>query len=390
MTNLKIFSVSEYVGYLNESLYERDAVVEGEISEYKVNQQKWVFFKVKDEEATLECFGIIFKLKFPLEDGMRVRLYGRPRIYPKTGKFSINVEWVEPAGEGALKRAFELLKKELEKEGLFAVERKRPIPKFPKRIGLITSKESAAYGDFIKVLRHRFGGIEIYLYHTQVQGSEAITSIVLAFEYFNEKRKELGLDLIALIRGGGSIEDLAAFNSKEVSYAIFGSLVPVISGIGHEQDVTIADFVADVRASTPSNAAELIVPQREDVSNSIDYMTGKIVSEMDGLHGGHLTRVDDFLSSLDGFVAAKADRLRLITEKLALNLKFFEERIIMQKSKIENFIRLMQSFSPKAVLERGYAIVEKKGHVISSARDLKARDIIGVTFKDGEVGAEVI
>ena len=157
--NLKVFSVSEYVEHLNESLAERDAVVEGEISEYKVNQGKWVFFKIKDEESTLECFGIVFKLKFPLEDGMRVRLYGRPKIYSKTGKFSINVEWVEPAGEGALKRAFELLKKELEKEGLFAPERKRPIPKFPKRIGLIASRESAAYGDFVKVLKHRFCGI---------------------------------------------------------------------------------------------------------------------------------------------------------------------------------------------------------------------------------------
>ena len=124
MINLKIFSVSEYVGYLNESLAERDAVVEGEVSEYRVNQGKWIFFKIKDENAVLDCFGVVFKLKFPLEDGMRVRLYGRPSIYAKSGKFSITVEWVEPVGAGALKRAFELLKAELEKEGLFARERK--------------------------------------------------------------------------------------------------------------------------------------------------------------------------------------------------------------------------------------------------------------------------
>lgn len=388
--NLKIFSVSEYVEYLNESLAERDAVVEGEISEYKVNQGKWVFFKIKDEESTLECFGIVFKLKFPLEDGMRVRLYGRPRIYSKTGRFSINIEWVEPAGEGALKRAFELLKKELEKEGLFAPERKRPIPKLPKRIGLIASRESAAYGDFVKVLKHRFGGIEIYLYHVQVQGGEAIPSIVSAFEHFNEKQKELGLDLIALIRGGGALEDLAAFNSREVAYAIFGSLAPVVCGVGHEQDVTIADFVADLRASTPSNAAEIIAPQREDVLNSINNMAGAISSEMDNIHSEHLARTDDFLSALDNFISAKMERLMMTTEKLALNLKFFEERIIMQKSKVESFVRLMRSFSPQAVLERGYAIVKKKGHVVSSARDLKALDIIGITLRDGDIEAEVI
>ncbi|MEK7098035.1 MAG: exodeoxyribonuclease VII large subunit, partial [Patescibacteria group bacterium] len=205
--------------YLNGALYERDAVVEGEISEYKINQGKWIFFKIKDEDSVLDCFGIVFKLKLSLEDGMRVRLYGRPRVYTKTGKLSMNVEWVEPIGEGALKRAYELLKAELEKEGLFARERKRPIPRFPSRIGLIASKESAAYGDFVKILKARFGGIEIYLFHTPVQGAEAVLSITEAFAYFNAHQKELNLDLIVLVRGGGSWEDLAAFNSREVAYA---------------------------------------------------------------------------------------------------------------------------------------------------------------------------
>lgn len=390
MANLKIFSVSEYVEYLNESLAERNAVVEGEISEYKVNQGKWVFFKIKDEESTLECFGIIFKLKFPLEDGMRVRLYGRPRIYSKTGKFSINVEWVEPAGEGALKRAFELLKKELEKEGLFAPERKRPIPKFPKRIGLIASRESAACGDFVKVLRHRFGGIEIYLYHTQVQGSEAISGIAEAFEYFNERQKELNLDLIALIRGGGSIDDLAAFNSREVAYAIFGSLAPVVCGVGHEQDVTIADFVADLRASTPSNAAELIAPDRQDVMNYLDGMAAKIEGAVEEMVAERQAQADSFLTQMDYFMSSYFERLSSLAGRLALHLKFFEERIIMQESKVDSFNRLMRSFNPKAVLDRGYAIVRKKGGLISSIRDLKPKDLVGVELKDGSFEAEVL
>ncbi|MBI1754757.1 exodeoxyribonuclease VII large subunit [Candidatus Azambacteria bacterium] len=214
MTNLKIFSVAEYVAYLNEALSERDAVVEGEISEYKINQSKWIFFKVKDEEATLECFSTVFKLRLPLEDGMRVRVYGRPGIYAKSGKFSMTVEWAEPAGEGALKRSFELLKAELEKEGLFAAARKRPLPRFPKKIALVASKESAAYGDFTKILKQRFGGLEVFLYHVQVQGGEAIADIQKAFSYFNAHHKELGIEAVALVRGGGSLEDLAAFNSR--------------------------------------------------------------------------------------------------------------------------------------------------------------------------------
>ena len=390
MINLRIFSVSEYVGYLNEALAERDAVVEGEVSEYRVNQGKWVFFKIKDENAVLDCFGVVFKLKFPLEDGMRVRLYGRPGIYAKSGKFSITVEWVEPVGAGALKRAFELLKAELEKEGLFARERKRAIPRFPKRIGLITSREAAAYKDFIKVLQHRFGGIEIYFYHVQVQGAEAAADIARAFEYFNAHQPEFQLDAVVLIRGGGSMEDLAAFNSRETAYAVFGSLAPVVVGVGHEQDVTIADFVADVRASTPSNAAELIAPQRESVAREVAEMASALERGVETLRQNSLRRVDLSVVVLDRYTLGRVHNLESVFKKLALHLNFFGEKITMQKSKIDNFTRLIKSFSPQAVLERGYAVVRKEGKVISSVNDLKTRDVIGLRLKDGEIGAEVL
>ncbi len=390
MVNFKIFSVSEYTEYLNETLYPLDAVVEGEISEYKVNQQKWVFFKIKDENSVLDCFGVIFKLKFPLEDGMRVRLYGRPKIYPKSGKLSITVDWVEPSGEGALKRAFELLKKELEKEGLFAQGRKRKIPRFPRRIGLITSRESAAYEDFLKILRHRFGGIEIYLHHAQVQGMDAIESISAAFSYFNEHQKELDLDLIALVRGGGAAEDLAAFNSREVAYAIFGSAVPVVSGVGHEPDVTIADFVADVRASTPSNAAELIAPDKRMVLRECATMESRLIASMTASHEDASQTIADFMVHLDTFVAQKLHRLESVVAKFGFHLKFFRERVIMQKSKIEHFARLIRSMSPHAVLARGYAIVKKKGAVVASVKLLQSKDIVSVEMQDGSFQAEVV
>ncbi|MBI3685145.1 exodeoxyribonuclease VII large subunit, partial [Candidatus Azambacteria bacterium] len=325
MTNLKIFSVAEYVAYLNEALSERDAVVEGEISEYKINQSKWIFFKVKDEEATLECFSTVFKLRLPLEDGMRVRVYGRPGIYAKSGKFSMTVEWAEPAGEGALKRSFELLKAELEKEGLFAAARKRPLPRFPKKIALVASKESAAYGDFTKILKQRFGGLEVFLYHVQVQGGEAIADIQKAFSYFNAHHKELGIEAVALVRGGGSLEDLAAFNSREVAYAVFGSAVPVIAGIGHEQDETIADFVADVRASTPSQAAELLVPHRDDVRRYVDTMADTMGAEISSRVDRALSGVGEMVGALDMVMAQKANALLATAGKLALHLKFFSE-----------------------------------------------------------------
>ena len=360
------------------------------MSEYRVNQGKWVFFKIKDENAVLDCFGVVFKLKFPLEDGMRVRLYVRPSIYAKSGKFSITVEWVEPVGEGALKRAFELLKAELEKEGLFARERKRAIPRFPKRIGLITSREAAAYKDFIKVLQHRFGGIEIYFYHAQVQGAEAIADVARAFEYFNAHQSELQLDAVVLISGGGAMEDLAAFNSRETAYAIFGSLAPVVVGVGHEQDVTIADFVADVRASTPSNAAELIAPQRESVAREVAEMASALERGVETLRQNSLRRVDLSVMALDRYTLGRVHSLESVFKKLALHLNFFGEKITMQKSKIDNFARLIKSFSPQAVLERGYAVVRKEGRVISSVNDLKARDVIGLRLKDGEIGAEVL
>lgn len=390
MKGLKIFSVSEYVERLNALLYEHDAVVEGEVSEYRVNQQKWIFFKIKDEGAVLECFSTVFRIRAPLEDGMRVRVYGRPGIYAKSGKLSINVEWAEPAGEGALKRAFELLKAELEKEGLFAQGRKRALPSIPKTIGLIASKESAAYGDFLKVLGQRFGGLTVYVMHVQVQGAEAVQSITDAFAYFNAHQKELGLDCIALIRGGGSLEDLAAFNSREVAYAVFGSAVPVVVGVGHEQDVSIADFVADLRASTPSNAAELMVPNRADIARFVDAMANTVTYQMDALHVQARTSIDDAVSALDGVVTERIHEIDRMQERIFLRLNFFHERTIMHQSKIDGLVRLMRSFSPQAVLERGYAIVKKGNEVVSSIKKLQTGDAVGVELKDGVFNAEVI
>lgn len=411
MVDLKVFSVTEYVGYVNNALAERDAVVEGEVSEYRVNQGKWVFFKIKDESSTLECFTMIFKVRFPLEDGMRVRLYGTPRIYAKTGKLSISVEWVEPTGEGSLKRAFELLKAELEKEGLFSQDRKRPLPTLPKRIGVITSRDAAAFGDFKKIIGQRFSGLELYLYHVQVQGADAISSIQEAFSFFNANHEKFGIQVVALIRGGGSLEDLAAFNSREVAFAVFGSAVPVICGVGHEEDVTIADYVADVRASTPSHAAELLVPHRRDVLQRIEYASSTMEEAVRSLLDERSRAIEKQVGVFDAVMAQNSSALSATEGKLRLHLKFFNEKIILGQSKIdasvralsryseqaqvlfnqtESFLRLMRSFSPQAVLERGYAIMQKNGKTVSSVKDVSVKDVVQVRLKDGQVGAEIL
>ena len=217
-------------------------------------------FTLKDKESNVRCFMTVWDLKAEIEDGMMVKVSGRPTLTQKWG-FSFNLKSVQPAGEGALRRAFVLLQKKLTAEGVFSIERKRSLPRFPQHIALITSREAAAYSDFIKVLNARVGGLKISFIHTQVQGEKAPQQIIEALEAANTGLTDL--DVIVLARGGGSLEDLQAFNDEMVVRAVAASRTPTIVGVGHERDVTLAELAADVRASTPSNAAELLVQSRE-------------------------------------------------------------------------------------------------------------------------------
>ncbi len=408
----KVFTPTEYIEFLNEGLKDFSAVLEGEVSEYKVSQNKWIFFKLKDEYSTIECFAVKFQIRIPpIEDGMRVRLFGIPRVYPKSGRFSLYVQWIEVQGEGSLQKAFELLKEELKKEGLFLEERKREIPQFPKRIGLITSKESAAFKDFIKVLKHRFGGIDIYLYDVSVQGEGSVLEIVEAFEYFNKNQEKLKLDLIVLTRGGGSLEDLQSFNSKEVAYAVFGSLVPVVCGVGHERDVSIADLVADKRASTPSNAAELISPQREDLILHIKNQVKKIEEILKKRVLVKKEEINGLVFILNSFLSEKIEAFNFQKERIVnaflmffqeqkfklskaksmldLCLKKVNESLIIQKSQLESFLRLIESFNPQNVLKRGYGIVKSENKVVSSVKKIRKGDEVEIFLKDGSFDSMV-
>lgn len=362
---MKIFSVSEFIAHINSLVAVDVHVVEGEISGFNLSQGKWVFFDLKDEknQAKVGCFAMAFKLKSALEDGMKVRVVGMPKVHDKSGQFRINVEMVELVGEGALKRAYELLLKKLAFEGLFAEERKRSIPRFPETIGVIASRESAAYGDFGRILGNRWGGVKIILAHVAVQGVVAVPDIVDAFRVFNAAK--IKPDVLVLIRGGGSFEDLQAFNSEEVARAIFSSKVPVIVGVGHERDETIADYVADVRASTPSNAAERIAPERKEIAYAIDTMRGF------------------FLKSIEDNLKSKKN----ILVSFANILQFYVKDSLV---KVENLLNLLKSLDPKAVLKRGYAITRVGGKIIKDAKEVDLGESIDVQLYRGVLVSKVI
>ena len=305
-------TVSEFLDVTNRTLkgtFPR-VTIEGEINSFKVNQGKWVFFDLKDESSSVNCFMPLWDLHIPLEDGMKVILEAEPKI-TKWGKFSLTVKKIQPRGQGNIKKAFDLLKEKLEKAGLFDPAKKRPIPTPLTTIGVISSTDAAGYADFIKIINARWGGLKIKVYHTQVQGLDAPAQIIQALDYFNQQNN---VDIVAVMRGGGSSDDLAAFNDEALVRKIAASRIPVITGIGHEVDVSLADLAADIRASTPSNVAELLTPDRQARIREIDNLT-------DNIHREITTRIDNFISQIDH-----------------------------QK-------RLLELLNPDKVLRRGYAII---------------------------------
>ncbi|HRK41371.1 MAG TPA: exodeoxyribonuclease VII large subunit [Candidatus Saccharibacteria bacterium] len=327
--------VSEAIAYINQTLdYAYPTiVVEGEVSSFKVNQNKYVFFDIKDDSGTLGCFMSVYQLRTQLEDGMKVRVVANPKL-TNWGKFSLNIRDVKPVGEGSLKRAFELLRAKLEKEGLFAVERKRELPVIPTRIGVISSTNAAGYADFVKILSERWGGVELIVAHTQVQGMDAPRQMIGALEYFNQMAEPV--DVVAIVRGGGSADDLAAFNDEPLVRAIAASRVPTIVGVGHEVDVSLADMAADVRAATPSNAAQILVPDKQDVRHGVTASVRAMVAAISSLH---------------------TEQLKLVTtqrQRMAERTVSIYERLTERHTQLA---AVLSQLDPRSALKRGYALV---------------------------------
>ena len=360
-------SVSEFVALLNQTLEYAypSVVITGELANMRVSKGKWLYFDLKDEFSTVKFFGAVYMLPGPLEDGMLVKVRGVPRLHNLYG-FSVNAQSIQPSGEGSIKKAAELLAAQLEKEGLFDPTRKRSLPYPPQRIGLITSAQSAAYADFIKILNARWGGIDITLIDVQVQGEAAPEQIVRALEQFNELAETP--DVLVVIRGGGSAEDLAAFSTEQVTRAVAASRVPTLVAIGHEVDISLAELAADQRASTPSNAAELLTPDKKHIAVTLK-------EDREQLH-----------VSLRQIVQAARNELRhdgLQLSQIASSL------VKHQRAHLTSRLELLSALSPAAVLARGYAIVRANNQVVRSAAVLSPNAIVDVELADSEFSATV-
>lgn len=412
MGDKKVFQVSEFNEFIDTYLNQVDeVVVEGEISRIDVSQNKWIFATIKDKESSVDVFSSVFKIPSPdlLEAGMLVQVYGKPSLYKKTGRFSITAERIMPAGEGALRLAFEKLKAKLEKEGLF--DRKRSLPMFPEKIGLLTARGSRAYSDFVKVLENRFGGIKIYFYPVTVQGNDSVESITAGFKYFNATHPNL--DLLVLTRGGGSLEDLQSFNDERVARAVFSSKPPVVCGIGHEEDLSIADLVADVRASTPSNAAELIVRTRTEVLKAVDFSLKTMEAALKQLIRDQSGLILKNVSSLSNALAKETAHVHLVISRFNTAFAVFRKEVVSftqitrdnkkqllkatglwirpKKEALEFTTRLLLSLDFRKVLERGFSITtDKSGKVLKSVKGVRKGESITTSVFDGKIGSQIV
>ncbi len=393
MSDPHVLSVSQYLQIVNAVLREhvpsQEIVVEGEVSGFTVKDGKWIIFDLKDEveaKTKVACFTTTFKVQGAFEDGMRVRVFGYPGV--KTwSTFQIDVQKMEPVGEGALKRAYDLLKKKLQAEGLFEPARKRALPRFPSRIGLITSRDAAAYGDFLRILNNRWGGVEVAFAHVHVQGALAVSEILGALAHMNALPVGERPEAIVLTRGGGSLEDLHAFNDERVARAVFQSAVPVVCGIGHERDESLCEFVADVHASTPSNCAERLVPNRSEVTYELETMTRHMETRLtDTLEDRKI--VIERATRMIGFALERqrerfATAFRRLVERVDLWLPRLREAI-------DGHERVLKNVDPKRVLERGYAIVSAGGRVLKNAAQLDIGTDVAVQLSGGSFDAEVL
>lgn len=387
-------SVAGAIDRMNDHLFQiagSRLYIEGEVSEFAVSQGKWVRFTLQDLEggALLKCFMTVYQLTVELQNGDKIRVYAAPKIYPRYGQFTLNVNAIEVLGEGALAQQRERLRKQLEAEGLFDVSRKRALPMYPERIGLIASRESAAYTDFLRILGDRWGGVEVALAHVHVQGERAVPEIVGALGYFQSLPLADRPDVLVLTRGGGGLEDLMAFNDEGVVRAVFASQIPIVVGIGHERDESLAEFAADVRASTPSNAAERVVPDRHAVLGQIAHTTQRM---QDRYHEALQTRayaVTTAVSRLTRVLQAMRFEVEQVLSTISHTGDMLLHAVARAQERVESMARYLRELDPQRVLQRGYAIVRHEGRVIADVARLGKGDVLQVQLANGQIESTV-
>lgn len=365
--------------------------VEGELSNFKRHTSGHLYFTLKDENAQISCAMWRFRagtLLFAPESGMKVLLEGDVQVYEKGGNYQLIVQQMQPAGVGALQLAFEQLKRKLHAEGLFDAAHKKPLPAFPERIGVITSPTGAAIRDIISVLTRRFPGIEILLYPVRVQGDGAAQEIAEAIADFNRYG---AVDLLIIGRGGGSLEDLWAFNEEVVARAIYASKLPVISAVGHEVDYSIADFVADHRAPTPSAAAEIAVRDRREVAGELNYYREKLTAVFRKQIDHQRTRLQRiqegyaFRRPLDTIYQSN-QRLDELQRSIGASLNYYLQ---LQRSRLEKLQQQLRAVNPEAILQRGFSICYKDGEIVKDIAQLEENDPVRIQLANGWFDAEV-
>lgn len=390
---MKVFTVSELNSRIKSSLEEQfsDIWIEGEISNFKPATSGHLYFSLKDSQGQIRAVmfrGAAMKVRFRPENGLSVLAYGRVTVYEPRGDYQIILETMEPKGVGSLQLAFEQLKKKLEEEGLFRSDRKKPLPFLPRKIGIVTSPTGAVIRDMIHVLTRRYPNIHILLRPVLVQGEGAREDIARAIEELNRRDD---IDLLIVGRGGGSMEDLWAFNEEIVARAIADSRIPVISAVGHETDFTIADFVADVRAPTPSAAAEMAVPVLEDLLYSLS-------KQRRALYQNITSKIENYALMLKRWEAYFRDPTRRLTESL-LKIDHIREQMISSMENRLKFLRQtlqhrqehLTALNPTAILSRGYAVAKRlsDGHIIRDAAILKEGDEVEVQVHHGRFRSRV-
>ena len=390
---LSITQINEYIRSIMDSdRLLAGVAVRGEISNYKVYPSGHHYFTLKDEGGALKCVmfkGNAIRLRFRPENGMKVIAMGKISVYPRDGAYQLYCTAMAMDGIGDLYAAFEQLKKKLEAKGLFDPAHKKPLPQYPGTIGIVTSSAGAAVHDMLRILRKRYPLSRVRLLPVRVQGAEAPAEIAGAIRYANIHKLA---DLLIVGRGGGSIEDLWAFNDEQVAYAIFYSDIPVISAVGHEPDVTISDFVADLRAATPSNAAELAVPDQDSLRQNLDSISSTMAASLSrqitaALRHYRILAASPALQSPVGYLDQRAKSLEMLRNRLiaAQNLQ-----ISGKKQRFIGITAKLDAMSPLKVLSRGYAVAQTDNdQILRSVKQVMPGDTIFVSVSDGDITASV-
>ena len=388
-----VLTVSELTKEIKLTLEEQfDQIsVEGEISNFKAHVSGHWYFSLKDANASISCAmwkGFNNYVFFTPQDGMKVIVNGKITVYPPRGNYQIDVRSMKPAGEGELQATFEALKKKLSEEGLFDEEFKKTIPEFPNKIGIVTAIDGAAFRDMISVAKRRFPLVELVIAPSKVQGSGAAEMIAKSIGLLN-KQKDIGVIIVG--RGGGSIEDLWAFNEEIVARAIFASKIPIISGVGHEIDFTIADFVADLRAPTPSAAMELATPDKDEFFAFISEFSYTSTQNLVDLCTGSRRKIFDLLNSY-GFrmpldlVRRNSQQIDSLTYKLQQNIG---RKMLLVNNKLSLLTQTIEAHNVERTLKKGFVLVKQDSKYVTRAKKMKKRNPASLIFYDDKIDVKL-